>query len=58
MRQTSDVRAVRVGAVGTYELRRIVTQTVKDAHRREPGEREPLTWEEYLSRPPVDREGA
>ncbi len=57
MPQTSTLRPVQVER-GTYEVRRIVTREVRDQLRQgEAPEREPLTWEEYLSLPPEQRHG-
>ena len=57
MPQTSELRSVQV-APGTYELRRVVTPETREQLRQvEAPEREPLTWEEYLSLPPEQREG-
>jgi hypothetical protein len=55
MANTSELRTVQV-ARGTYELRQVVPAAVAEA-RPASSEREPLTWEEYLSLPAEQREG-
>jgi hypothetical protein len=49
-----ETRAVRTSP-GTYRLREVVTPEVKEARPVEPGEVEPLTWEELLSLPAEQR---
>jgi hypothetical protein len=57
MPDTSKLRAVQI-APGLYALRRIVTPQARDQLRQVEPEREPLTWEEYLSLPAEQRDGS
>jgi hypothetical protein len=55
--QTTQLRAVQVSR-GTYELRQVVSASVREQRSAPmPPEREPLTWEEYLSLPAEQRQG-